>query len=602
MVEFYASIGSNTGVVDAVAERVDRIEREISRPIVSAGVRADGHWIDVTSNEDVTALVAGTVFSVRQDDGDYRSVVGERTADVFLRRYRDGGVDSLAGLNGEFVAIIADDDADRTVVVTDRLGALPGFLVETGDGTRVTTNVQLLADDDTVDLEFDLDYLTEFFVFQRTFGIRTPLKNVEKLPPASVLVFDDDGTYPRRDSYWEPVYAPSNRNYSYFVEEFADRISTVMRERSEMPGTSGLLLSGGSDSRLLAHLLDDGSTAYHMNDNENQEVKVARRIATHTGHTLEFLRRDEEYYPDVLEADASFDNFTSWFHESHAVGFESRLADTNLVTGLFCDILFRGYYLPETHVTIPVLNKTLRLPRLGDVSPESLVDHRLSTMTYGTAPRYLRTDRSIADVLRENFQVVEDGFVDHGVHYPSIEPLYFSYYPLTNDYARDYFGTLRVGPRWSPFLDARMIDLQLEYPMDFMMEKNIINDVIDRFDPELLSIPHGESGVKLNSSRFTHELSLQVRSKVDRIRKSVGAWDVGYTERGSWQDHGYIFENNEWFDDYMYSSDVRDRLAGLEFVDLDAVYDSYESDGTYLDFYPLITLLETPVAKVVAGS
>lgn len=599
MVEFYASIGSSDKVVGDVAERVDRIESEISTPSLSVGVQTDGHWLDTARSGDVTILVAGTVFSIRQADGDYRSVVGENTAKVVLDRYLEHGLDSLADLNGEFVVLVGDAGTGHTAVVTDRLGALPGFWIETNDGARITTNTQLFTADD-VELAFDLDYLTEYFVFQRTFGIHTPLENVEKLPPASILVLDGDGVPTRNDSYWEPTYTPSNRNYTYFVGEFADRISTVMAERSRMPGTNGLLLSGGSDSRLLAHLLDGDASAFHMNDHENEEVAVARRIAAHSGLSLEFLQRDQEYYFDVLEADSEYDNYISWFHESHTVGFEDRLAGTNLFTGLFCDILFRGYYLPETQVTIPVWNKTVNLPRLGEVSPDSLLDHRLSTMSYGPAPEYLQQDRSVVDILRENFRVTGDGIVDHGVRYPSIEPLYFSYYPLTNDYARDYYGTLRIGPRWSPFLDARMIDLQLQYPMEFMMEKNIINDVIDRLDPGLLAIPHGESGVRLDSSRAAHELTLQVRSKLDRIRKAVGTWDLGYTQRGSWQDHKYIFQHSERLDDYMYSNDVQNRLAGLEFIDTDAVYELYESGGTYLDFYPLISLLETPVARTIA--
>lgn len=601
MVEFYASIGATGGEVEAVADRIDRIETVRSTPGLAAGVNASSHWIDTGSDGPVDVLAAGKVFGVRTAPGTYRSVVRTSTVDVVMERYHDQGPSGLTALNGEFVVVLADEDTGETAVVTDRIGALPGFWTETDDGVRITTNVQLLAADDTVDLAFDLDYLTEYFVFQRAFGVRTPLADVEKLPPGSVLVFDDNGLR-RTDSYWRPEYTPSDRPYSYFVDEFAERIASVIDERSQHPGPTGLLLSGGSDSRLLAHLLGDDVTAYHMNDRENEEVAITRRIAAHTGIDVELLERDRDYYLDVLAADAPYDNFTSWFYESHSVGFEAQLAGSNLVTGLFCDILFRGYYLPETYVTIPVWNRTLTLPRLGDVSPGALLDHRLSTMTYGGVPEYLDHDRSIGEILRGEFRVDGDGYVDHGIRYPDVEPLFFSCYPLTNDYARDYFGTLRIGPRWSPFLDARMIDLQLQYPMEYMLEDHIVNDVIERFDPRLLDIPHGESGVRLDASRVTHELAIQVRSKLERIRRSVYPQDVGYATRGSWQDHASLFRNNERFDEYLYAGDVRDRLDGLSFVDSAAVYDCYEAGASHTDFYPLITLLETPIAKRIARS
>lgn len=598
MVEFYASIGSTDGTVATVADRVDRIENTISTPL-SVGVQTDVHWLDSTSTETITVLVAGMVFSIRDDDGNYRSVVEQPTADVVLDRYRERGADALGALNGEFVVLVWDADRDETTVVTDRIGALPCFWTDTGDSVRITTNTQLFAADDSVELAFDLDYLTEYFVFQRTFGIHTPLEGVEKLPPGSMFVFDADGKLLRDETYWEPVYAPSTRNYEYFVDEFADRISTVMDERSRVPGRRSLLLSGGSDSRLLAHLIDD-ATAYHLNDRENREVRVARRIAAHTGLPFEFLQREQDYYLDVLEADSKYDNFISWFYEAHSIGFESQLSDSNLYTGLYSDMLFHGYYLPKTQVTIPVWNKTISLPRLDKMSPELLNDHRLSTMSYGPAPGYLRHDRSIDEILRDNYRMEADAVIDHGIRYQSVEPLYFSYYPLSNDYSRDYNGTLRIGPRWTPFLDDRMIDLQLQYPLEYMLERNLVNDVIERFDPELLAIPHGESGVRLDRPRLVHELAIQLRSKLQRIRKAVGAWDAGYTTSGSWQDHQYVFQNEQRFDDYMYSSDVQDRIEGLEFVDTSEMYERYESDGTFLDFYPLITLLEMPVTKSIA--
>lgn len=598
MVEFYASIGGDG--VDAVSEGVARLEPVLSSSTVSAAAPTDGHWLETANRDDVDVLVAGEVFSVHEASGALHSVAGENTAEVILDRYAKQGRDSLWNLNGEFVALVADHGSGETAIVTDRIGARPGFRTQTDDGTRITTNLQLFAADDSVELTFDLDYLTEYFVFQRTFGIATPLVGVEKLPPASVLVFDEAGTCIRDTSYWEPTYEPMDREYEYFVREFADRLSDVFDERLRAAGEPGLLLSGGSDSRLLAHLLDGEATAYHMNDHENEEVGVARAIADHTGLAFEFLERDADYYLDVLNNDSAHDNFTSWFYESHAVGFEDRLADATLVTGLFCDILFRGYYLPMRHVNIPLWNKTLKIPTLDEVSPEAFVSHRLSRMAYGPAPPYLRHGRSIEEILRENYRITEAGIVDHGIRYPSVEPLYFSCYPLTNDYARDYFGTLRIGPRWTPFLDARMIDLQLSYPLDYMLEKNIVNDVIKRFDPELLSIPHGETGVRLDRSRLVHELSKQIRAKLDDIRNTVGLSEASYATRGSWQNHRYLFRNNPRFDEFLYSNEVEELLGGLDCIDRNHVYELYESGGSYLDFYPLITMLEMPVTQAIA--
>lgn len=598
MVEIYASIGDDGGGVRSVAEDTERFSKIVDEPKLTVVGTVERHWLDFAEAGQVTVVLLGKIFSER-DDGKYRKFDSDGQAKRLLQRYKERGHIQAESLNGEFAVMIADGPRGVCTVITDRLGRIPIYQYEdTGSAVRVTTNIQLLASDPELTPRFHLDYLSEFFCFQRSFGVRTPIRGAEQFHPASSTRIKYSGEHAAQSVYWKPHYEPSERPYSWFVNEFSKRLRSVFAERITSDDSPGLLLSGGSDSRLLGFILrgqfSGDIVGFHMNERRNVESTTAAKIASELNIEYEFLRRSPDYYLKTQSLEAGFDNYTSWFHESHPAGFRDVLSKRRpLVTGLFGDIMFRGYYLPVQTVHIPGLDWTVNLPRAREaVDASEIVRHRMQEMAFNDSPPdYLEQEHSIEQILRRELKVNGDEIIDHGVHYSSIMPLFLSYYPLTNDYSRDYFASLRIGPRWSPFIDDRLIELQLMMPRRYMVQKNIINDAMVQLDRSLAKIPHSGTRVPLTWSNYIHWASDQYRL----LRKKLPAilTSPTYESSGSWPNHEVLFEQKfkAHLKRNLVSTNNNQRL-----IDPNEILEELENESySFKRYYPLMTILDTPL-------
>lgn len=246
---------------------------------------------------DVVALLWGHLYG-HEENGRYvprrRTAPNRSAADYLADRYARGGTDALAGLNGEYAAVVVDHRTGSVSLVTDRLGSRALFYTTAADGAVVfSTAIQALAADAFVDPHLDPEYLVEYLTYERAFGTKTPLAGVEKVPPGSVLTVAADGMT-TTERYWYPEYDPEDRPLSAFVDELAARFRAALADRTADDATRGALLSGGIDSRLLVGV-GDTDVAYHLTGWENRETRIARRVARTAGCAFRPLWRDRDY-------------------------------------------------------------------------------------------------------------------------------------------------------------------------------------------------------------------------------------------------------------------------------------------------------------------
>ncbi len=269
---------------------------------------------------------------------------------------------SWTDVNGQFAGVVYDR-ADRTVsLLTDRLGSVPLFHTRVDDTLLCSTDIQTLAGFPGVEPEFDRDYLAEYLAFKRSFGVKTPLSGVEKLPPASVTTIDLDGSNEESRRYWRPEFTPRDEPFEYFVEEFVSRFRRIIDEWVREDRTYGVLLSGGSDSRLIMAAMDQPVVGFHMNDWRNREAKIADRIADAAGNELLFLPRTDDYRRRSLERNPSLSNFDGWYKQGYPMGFAEEITGTvdTLISGLYADTLFKGHQIPSPKLSLgPLGNVTL---------------------------------------------------------------------------------------------------------------------------------------------------------------------------------------------------------------------------------------------------
>ncbi|SEO39415.1 asparagine synthase (glutamine-hydrolysing) [Halogranum amylolyticum] len=586
-------------------ERIDSFVTE------GAGVAAVQHphvtrETSRTSGDDVVVRLWGSIWGDDTDEG--YSVVDEDPETYCARRYREVGLEFLEGLNGNFAGALYDAEAGTLSLFTDRMGTRPinyyrGDSAESdaADAASVgtplvfSTSIQSLPLHPDVSTDFDEDYLTEYFAFRRSFGLKTPLKGVEQLHPASVMTVDVNDGSTTTERYWTPHHDPVDVSRERLAERLAETMKAVVADRTREDATYGLLLSGGSDSRLVLaafDALDHPVRTYHLNEWRNREARIAERAADVVGADHRLLVRDESYQARSLDTAPRFANFVGYFNQHHAGGFAETFRDECdfLFTGHFGDTVFKG-----DHVRTP----TVDLGRFGSFdlpidrptrSLDDLVDERVSP-----APEYLTTSTDVESIYYDN--VVRRGrtVVDHGVEYPSMrEATICCAHQLPNDGSQFFYhATAQMLPSGTPFLDNRLVDLFLKIPPKQLLRGDLINRATELLSPELADLPHGRGLVPIS-----YPFAVQWASELARdFGKLFRPAESTYRSDGPWTDHHNLIRNHPFVREVVDANE--ERIESLPFLSWDGVQRCLRAheagENRMKELYTLVTFLQMPL-------
>ncbi|GAB4150333.1 MAG: N-acetylglutaminylglutamine amidotransferase [Sphingomonadales bacterium] len=294
--------------------------------------------------------------------------------EVILKAYHAWGLDFVQRLNGMFAFAIHERDSGRIVLGRDRLGIKPLYLTHEPHAGRLrfaSTLPALLASGD-IDQRIDPVGLHHYLSFHAVVPAPfTILQGVRKLPPASIAVFEADGS--RRDHvYWQQSFARGEedavRPEAEWQDLVLDGLRRAVRRRMVADVPVGVLLSGGLDSSLIVGLLAEegqkGLNTFSIGFEEahgekGDEFQYSDIVAEHfeTRHHKIFVpaARLLETLPKAIEAMSepmvSYDN----------IGFYLLSAEVSkhvkvVQSGQGADEVFGGYhwYPPLMNSTDPV--------------------------------------------------------------------------------------------------------------------------------------------------------------------------------------------------------------------------------------------------------
>ncbi len=179
--------------------------------------------------------------------------------EVILKAYHAWGPTFVERLNGMFAIALLERDTGRVVLARDRLGIKPLYLADVRGGLRFASTLPALLAGGGIDTEIDAIGLHHYLTFHSVIPPpRTILEGARKLPPATVLILETDGTR-REHRFWEPVFerAPGDdaRSADEWQHLVLDALRTAVRRRIIADVEVGVLLSGGLDSSLVVGLL-----------------------------------------------------------------------------------------------------------------------------------------------------------------------------------------------------------------------------------------------------------------------------------------------------------------------------------------------------------
>lgn len=172
--------------------------------------------------------------------------------------YRGWGAGFVDEVVGPFAVAIWDEAGGELHLARDFLGVKPLHVHRTGERTAFATEVKALLALEEVDPRLREDRLLDHLT--RTAGDPTITwyAGVERVPPASIVSVDEDGSE-RSETWWRP--GDVDRSPSMSMDEAArglrDRLREATRARARTAGEGdvGAFASGGLDSTSVAALL-----------------------------------------------------------------------------------------------------------------------------------------------------------------------------------------------------------------------------------------------------------------------------------------------------------------------------------------------------------
>lgn len=179
--------------------------------------------------------------------------------EVLIKAYHHWGDRFVDHLKGMFAFAITERDSGRVLLGRDRLGIKPLYLSETDKRVRFASSLPALLAGGDIDTRIDPIALHHYMTFHSVVpSPRTILRGVTKLPPASLLAIEPDGTR-TMTTYWEPDFTRRAERADWTDKDWEDAVLDSLRaavkRRLVADVPVGCLLSGGVDSSLIVGLL-----------------------------------------------------------------------------------------------------------------------------------------------------------------------------------------------------------------------------------------------------------------------------------------------------------------------------------------------------------
>jgi asparagine synthase (glutamine-hydrolysing) len=516
------------------------------------------------------------------------------------------GIQGISRLNGQFSGIYFDQELDNIYVFLDRIGSRPIYYYINDERFIFSSNLQAFQSLDELNLQFADGGINEFLTFGRCLGTLTPLRDIYKLPPASISKYNLNSNSLQTDIYWRPHYSPVDRPAKHFAQRISDIFENIFDEIYDLGCSQGLLLSGGSDSRLVADYIKTSSECYHMNDWIDNEANIAQNVCEVTGNEFIFLERDSNHYKRVLERSKDLANFTSWFEQGHILGYDSSRWPDLILSGLFSDTILAGYQYPKRSPSLPILNQYSNLPIGKSINTLDQYIESWLNGDYGRLeepPNYLTPSRELTSTLPNHIVSDEGSYLNHSVKYPSLQDMVVAhgFYPITNSPTFFMYESIeQVAPTLSPYLDHRILDLALEMPIRHHLRGKVVDKSIKMRNSKLADVANPKTDIALGKHPYLHYLS-SLAKKVRPPSMDASSLKPYHKANSPWTDHNELIRSNPFIGKLLESE--KHLIKDLEFIEYDEVVNMYENhlegENRGLELYALATLLAAPITREI---
>ena len=207
--------------------------------------------------------------------------------EVLLECFAKIGVnETLSNVRGMYSFCFHDKQEGITYLGRDPFGEKPLYYVVQDDGLFFASDINGLLPF-LKSRELDYSVLKAYLRFGYCPGENSIFKNVKKLDPGSVLVFDGHSVVVNRLCKLEEFMVVSNESYDFKYERFKSALEKAIFERSAADVPVGVLLSGGVDSSVVASVLASRGSIetfnLAFNEKDYDESEIASNVSRYLG-------------------------------------------------------------------------------------------------------------------------------------------------------------------------------------------------------------------------------------------------------------------------------------------------------------------------------
>jgi len=280
----------------------------------------------------------------------------ESDTEVVLNMYLEYGEKFIDKIDGIFAIAICDLRDNRLRLYRDRIGVKPLYYYLSGKDFLFSSEIKGITSSlKNVDLSIDNTALYDYITYSYIPIPKTMYKNIYKLEPATLLVYNlDTLSIERKEQHWEFKINPYDDGKEN-IDECAEKLRIILGESvkdqliADVP--VGVMTSGGVDSSIITYLCAsinpqiETFTIKNL-DKYQDESKFAKILTSMLGLKENVIPFGIDELRDVYEKSVQ------WFDEpaadrssfmSYCLAKEAKKRVTVLLSGDGADELFAGY-------------------------------------------------------------------------------------------------------------------------------------------------------------------------------------------------------------------------------------------------------------------
>jgi asparagine synthase (glutamine-hydrolysing) len=508
----------------------------------------------------IAVVIEGELYGYEQKKSDLESRGYQfRTssdAEYVLHLYEEYGDRFVQELNGAFVLAVWDDNNKRLLVANDRIGQYPLYYAEVGGRLLFASGMRALLVDPMLHRDVDEVAIAQFLTFNHILGNRSYLVDVKRLLPATILAYQDGRL--QSETYWRMEHPKEYELCSEleWMEAILHYLKQAITRQSRGTQPSGLLLSGGLDSRvILAYLGDPGAdrriSTFTWGMPGCDDAQYARELSHKMGVANHFFELKSDWLLHNADEGVRRTDGMGNVIALHAMAaLEDEVRHARILYKGFMGDGMMGYSLQYQHWAD--YDETTRIQAHYQV-------HRGQGAIIFDFPEHERlfTDQFRSRVGNEVFTSYADAMNETGS-------------TLLAD-QRNVFGLRHRVPRMAlngvevlrqrafvrlPFCDNDLVEFSLRVPPGLRYQRRLIKNAFVRAFPDLAQVPVTDTGYPMM------DCARDVMMRVDSILRwhlhKAGFSQISYPKKRPYQDYNGWFRTvlRGWMEENLLSPEI----------------------------------------------